>query len=109
MNLTGKQLVEQGIITGSIAEENVQMHGCDLNIAAISRVDGTNETGLVPVEGKTKLAQRIGLDVRMDNGRPPYWYLEPGAYDITCVQGCKVPAGRLPDTPTASSRRPARR
>lgn len=103
-NLTGRQLVEQGIITqcwtigDRVPEENIQQHGVDLCVIRIEQVDGTTTNGLVSIEGKTKLAQRIFVEPREEGPqgkRKPYWYLMPGAYDITCAQGCKVPADKM--------------
>lgn len=96
MNLTGKQLIEQKIVTGTIAEENIQQHGVDLNLIEIFRIDGAYENGVVPIEGKTKLAIRVPVylaDTRVN--AKPSWYLTPGAYDITLAQGCKVPPDKF--------------
>lgn len=99
MNLTGKELVAQSIITGTIAEENVQQHGVDLNLITVSLIDGTHCHGIVPVNGKTSLAQRIPMILRNDprfmKGVNEGWYLMPGAYDITFAQGCSVPADKM--------------
>lgn len=105
MNLTGKQLVANEIITGLLDEngnlkqeytDNVQQHGVDLNLIAVSLIDGTNQNGVVPYKGKTVLAQRIPmLLTEGKEGDPSGWYLMPGAYDITFAQGCKVPSDKM--------------
>lgn len=94
MNLTGKQLIMQGIIFGpSTAGNNIQQHGVDLNLIKVERVDGSNFEGVVYDDKcgkKTNLAQRYNVELREDiYGK--YWYLESGAYDITFSQGCHVP------------------
>lgn len=90
-NLTGKELVERGIITGIIQEENIAQHGVDLNVIDIRRICGDVLPGFIPTKGKTSLAQKISLERGADN----YWRLEPGAYDITLSQGCKVPKDKM--------------
>lgn len=94
MNLTGKQLVEQGIITGPISEENIAQHGVDLNLVEVLRILGS---GFIPKEGKTQLAPRERVEpfLQRINGKVVNtWNLEPGAYDITFAQGCKVPSNQ---------------
>ena len=78
-----KELVDKGIITGPIKEKNVQMHGVDLNLIAVKRVLGG---GRIPLLGKTVLGKYE--DVPVVDG---VWELEPGVYDITFAQGCKIP------------------
>ena len=93
MNLTGKQLVDQGVITGPISEENIQQHGVDLNLIHVSLVNGT---GTIPAEGKTVLASRTEIpmsDSGFGEGKKG-WHLTPGVYDITMAQGCTVPADK---------------
>jgi deoxycytidine triphosphate deaminase len=96
MNLTGKELVEQGIITGVIDQENIQQHGVDLNVIKIEQIVGNNYNGIVPVKGKTTLAQRIEVQLYKEKDKEPKgWYLLPGVYDVTLQQGCKVPSDKM--------------
>lgn len=106
MNLTGKQLVELGIITGPIEEENIAQHGVDLNLCGVRRIAGS---GFIPAEGKTILSKyeevephkiglwssgMIGPEVTREDNEVKnilVWQLEPGVYDITLVQGCNIP------------------
>jgi dUTP pyrophosphatase len=78
-----KELVDKGIVTGPILEKNVQMHGVDLNLIAVKRVLGG---GHIPLLGKTVLGSYE--DVPVVDGM---WKLDPGVYDITFAQGCKIP------------------
>lgn len=94
MNLTGKQLIEQEIIIGPYHADNIQQHGVDLNLIKVEQVDGTNENGIIPSQGKTKLAMRIYKETEIQNGLEG-WYLMPGAYDITFAQGCHVPGDKM--------------
>lgn len=95
MNLTGKQLVEQKIITGSISNDNIAQHGIDLNLIRIQMIDGTYEEGIVRREGKTKLAKRIDCELDNVGKENEGWYLVPGTYDVTFAQGCKVPINKM--------------
>lgn len=92
MNLTGKQLVEEGIITGPIEECNIQQHGVDLNLVSVALIDGKyDESGIVRAgKGKTELAKRYIVPLNQDHDGH-YWYLKPGAYEILLAQGCVVP------------------
>lgn len=94
MNLTGKQLVEQGIITGEILEENIQQVGVDLNLIAVEAILGP---GFIPKASKTKLATRrrvTPIDKEIDGQMYKVWELGVGVYDITLKQGCKIPANQ---------------
>jgi dUTP pyrophosphatase len=107
MNLTGRQIIEQGIVFPSvqlsgvgtaIPEENVQQHGVDLNLLHVSKVDGNWGAGFIPKDGKTVLAKRMPIlpsqHVNPEGDLIVGWRLEPGVYDITLAQGCKVPANQ---------------
>ena len=93
MNLTGKQLVEQGIMIGEIPAGNVQQHGVDLNVIKIHKMIGN---GVIPKEGKTILVQYQEVpNNEVKEGSPLQWYLEPGAYNVEFQQGCKIPADKM--------------
>lgn len=96
-NLTGKQLVEKGIITGPITEENIAQHGVDLNLIRVERVLGG---GVVPQVGKTILANRELIESceepqSASSSSKHYWDLQPGVYDITFDQGCEIPSDQM--------------
>lgn len=105
MNLTGIELVEKGIVTNLLDEDghlkqeftdNVQQHGVDLNMVSVCFVDGEEECGVVPKNGKTQLAKRKYIPLSVDmHIKQFYWFLKPGVYDITFSQGCKVPADKM--------------
>lgn len=93
-NLNGKQIVEQGIITKVDNQECIQQVGVDLEIIAISEILGA---GIIPKDGKTRLGQYIPQQLvdcpnPNDDKTTKGWYLQPGVYDITLKQGCKIPA-----------------
>ena len=93
-NLTGKQLVEQGIITGPIEEENIAQHGVDLNLIRVQKISGSWKPGFVFLEQKTRLAEKLDIHPT-DDGAFCYWELSPGTYDVTLAQGCKVPEDKM--------------
>ena len=85
MQLTGKQIIEEQIITG-YCEEGIQQAGVDLRIRSINQITGT---GVVPKQGKTMLPSYRSIDT-VDN----YWILEPGYYEIELEEGCNLPNNR---------------
>ncbi len=96
MNLTGKELVEQGIIT-NVGEDCIQQHGVDLELIDVKRILGT---GHVPVKGKTKLADRETINLSqvksLDSDQLVQgWILDQGSYEVNFKQGCKVPADKM--------------
>lgn len=100
MNLTGKELVEKGIITGIIANENIQQHGIDLNLISMTKLhvygDTNPITGFIPKEGKTRLGSRFeypSQEIAFASGDiRTAWRVEPGAYEVVFSQGCKIPS-----------------
>lgn len=81
--LNGKEIVERGIVT-NIPTENVAQHGVDLNLILIERVMGI---GFIPVVGKTQLPEYQ----RVEPTQSGVWRLNPGTYNVTFAQGCKIP------------------
>lgn len=90
-NLTGRQIVENGIITKA-DKQCIQQVGIDLQVLEIKEVLGG---GVIPTEGKTKLGQYIDVPLvsRFDENHNEIkcWNLGSGTYDITLKQGCKIP------------------
>lgn len=78
MQLTGKEILEKGIITGSCSE-GLQQQGIDLRIKDIKIVTGVGE---IPSTGKTELPFYDHYELG---------YIEPGYYEITFEEGCKIP------------------
>lgn len=70
------------MITGELNEDNIQIHGIDLNVIKISKLEGI---GIIPKEGKTKLPTYIDIDL-VDNK----WELQPGYYNVEFAQGCNI-------------------
>lgn len=94
-NLTGKQIVEKGIVTNVKNADCIQQVGVDLELIEIQRIIGG---GLIPKQGKTRLPayQPVELQRRIDvEGKVFHgWVLEPGAYDIVLKQGCRIPVNQ---------------
>lgn len=96
--LTGKQIIERGIIflenenhitQETFLKDNPQQHSVDLNLIEVRRLDGT---GFIPKEGKTVLCKRMLVAPEFDHTlNCMVWNLSPGAYDITFAQGCNIP------------------
>ena len=82
MQLTGKEIIEKGIITNH-CEEGVQQQGIDVRIVGLKSVSGS---GVVPAQGKTTLPSYDELICNYDG-----WMLTPGYYEVTLMEGCKIP------------------
>lgn len=117
MQLTGKQIVNQGIISG-VCDEGIQQQGVDVRIKRISKVSsglqnglntfnslfmGKSEleivkdmfegTGLIPYSGKTSIPKTMDVTPipNPDSGTET-WYLHEGYYEVEFMEGCKIPA-----------------
>jgi deoxycytidine triphosphate deaminase len=70
--------------------ENIQQHGIDLNLIKVERIIAGS--GFIPKTGKTTLAERvIVMSADIWSSETYVWDLQPGAYELTFAQGCKVP------------------
>jgi deoxycytidine triphosphate deaminase len=90
MQLTGKQIVEEGIIT-NLTEKAIQQQGVDIRIDIIRNVEGM---GRIPKEGKTILPVYKEIQPIKDEAGE-HWTLFPGYYEIQFVEGCKIPSNRV--------------
>ena len=91
MQLTGKQIVNQGIING-VCPEGIQQQGVDVRLDKVFEVLEFGN-GTVPVKGKTTTPPTVevaALDAYEDS--KGYFYLPPGYYEIEFVESCKIPA-----------------
>lgn len=82
--LNARELLERGIVTGEITEDNISQVGIDLNLVKVRQVVNG---GMVPKKGKTELPDYI--DIPLDEG---FYKLMPGVYDIELQQGCNIPS-----------------
>lgn len=102
MQLTGKQIVEKGIIIG-VCEEGIQQQGIDVRIDRVFEVINFGN-GTVPVKGKTTTPSTVEvatLDTHEDS--KGYFYLPPGYYEVTFEEGCIIPANCAMHFKTRSS------
>lgn len=110
MQLTGKEIVTEGIITGYVPE-SVQQQGVDLRLMEVRRHGHwercqeedvfckntrLDNMGLIPVEGKTKLPQsEVYEPITLPNGKLG-WVFKPGwYYEVIFHEGCKMPNNRV--------------
>lgn len=89
--LNGKELDQNGIITGHL-RENLTQHGCDLRVKRASVVKGQ---GFIPVKGKTMLPSYEELKPYEDINGNMVWHFEPGYYIIDFIEGCKIPKDKM--------------
>lgn len=93
MQLTGKQIIERGIVTNT-SSEGIQQQGVDVRIREIVSFTPNGilgKPGIVPATGKTTLRERASLPTSMERGPQGAWYLEPGYYEVIVEEGCKMP------------------
>lgn len=101
MQLTGKQIVEKGIIIG-VCDEGIQQQGVDVRVIDIKQVDTYNDTivGYIPANGKTYLPLQKEVELWQDG---LFWELMPGYYEVTFEEGCIIPANCAMHFKTRSS------
>lgn len=115
MQLTGKQIVEEGLVTNYV-QEAIQQQGMDVRLMAVRRFghhadpkvnpDGPvwernfhlDDIGFIPAQGKTKLPKSEEI-VPQEYTREDYkftgWILEPGYYEVIFDEGVKMPNNRV--------------
>lgn len=111
MQLTGKQIVEEGLVTNYVPEA-VQQQGMDVRLMSIRAFgtkdeigryrqnDGILEIGFIPAKGKTKLPNSFELTPCVHSWgevAPNFtgWILEPGYYEVIFDEGVKMPDNRV--------------
>ena len=101
MQLTGKQIVNNNIVT-NVCEEGIQQQGVDLRIKDIKRVVGP--AGYIPLTGKTITPQKNAL-VRLETNSVKHieWYLDPGYYEVEFLEGCDIKSNMTLHIKTRSS------
>lgn len=101
MQLTGKQIIEKGIIS-NYCEEGIQQQGVDVRLKSVKRFIKFSEDfgGLVPREGKTKLPKSYEMNPVFDN---QVFILEPGYYEVEFEEACKIPNNMVLNYKTRSS------
>lgn len=84
--LTSQEVLEN-IINSTVAPENIQQHGIDLNLIKVFKLDSTS-FGCVSRTKSTELSNRVEITPNTDG----YFELTPGSYDIVFEQGVNVKA-----------------
>jgi deoxycytidine triphosphate deaminase len=105
MQLTGKQIVNHGIIT-NYCEEGVQQQGIDVRLKNVWSLSDEGP-GLVPAKGKTITPTKwsiIPVEQKDGNGGHIETYmLEPGYYEVEFYEACKIPNNAALNYKTRSS------
>lgn len=106
MQLTGKEIVQENIITGYVPEA-VQQQGIDLRLMEVREFGHLNEEtktweqnfhldtiGVIPTTGKTKLPSSRVVEKGSYAGHFG-WKLKPGYYEVIFDEGCNMPKDRV--------------
>ena len=104
MQLTGKEIVQEGIITNYDSENAIQQQGVDVRLMKVNRFVGH---GHIPAFGKTILPkyEEIVPETHVDTYDVEHriWHLPKGYYEVVMMEGCKTPANRVFDLKSRSS------
>ena len=104
MQLTGKQIVNRGIVT-NVCEDGIQQQGVDVRIDKVFKVIG--QAGRVPTKGKTIRPNLMEIHTHSikfgDEVQSPYFHLEPGWYEVELLEGCNIGNNELLNFKTRSS------
>ena len=84
MQLTGRQIVDRGIVIGA-CEAGVQQQGVDVRLKEVWKVYD-NKVGFVPKEGKTVPPGSYIL------AWDEVYELTPGYYEVEFEEGCDIPS-----------------
>lgn len=99
MQLTGKQIVAENIVT-NVGMDSVQQQGVDVRVENIYRIDDNSSGGYIPVTGKTRRPKMKEIDV---NETGKYYYLPKGWYEVDLMEGCDINSNRVLNFKTRSS------
>ena len=96
MQLTGKEIVNKGIIT-NYCQEGVQQQGIDVRV---DKVFSISSSGSIPARGKTVLPDRYEIMSYVDDNK---YHLDPGYYELELIEGCEIPCDAVLNFKTRSS------
>ena len=99
MQLTGKQIIEKGIIT-NYCEEGVQQQGIDVRLKSIRTM---LNKGKVPTQGKTILPLYYKQEFGEDDCGHSLVELSPGYYEVEFEEACNIPNNMVLNYKTRSS------
>lgn len=104
MQLIGKEIVEEGIVTNFDPENAIQQQGVDVRLMRVNDVEGA---GFIPAVGKTKLPEykEHPLETHTDTDGTEHrvWFLPKGYYEVIMMEGCRTPKNRVWDLKSRSS------
>lgn len=94
MQLTGKQIIDQKIIS-NCCEEGVQQQGIDVRVIDVKEVQ---DWGFIPQHGKTRKCSVVPIEtetLEMNTGTVEAWKLPTGYYEVTFEESCNIPANAV--------------
>lgn len=104
MQLTGKQIVEKGIVT-NVCSDGIQQQGVDVRLVKVFRI--ASGGGVVPEKGKTTLPAFEEVEakpIKFSGGSEfMYFHLVPGYYEIELMEGCNIDSKSVLNFKTRSS------
>lgn len=83
MQLTGKQILDRGIV-GNTCPEALQQQGIDVRVEEIYDLD--NCPGVIPAQGSTTIPKTSQIQPA-EGG----WWLAPGYYEVKLMESVNVP------------------
>ena len=86
--LNAKEIQEENLLVLDNAKGKPAQVGYDLSIKSIKRLKGGGQV----LKSKTIVNELE--TVSMEGFEVRGWWLEPGTYDVTCNEGCNIPANR---------------
>ena len=91
MQLTGKEIIEKGIITNYI-EEGIQQQGIDVRVEEIYGFNDSNiKNGYIPTKGKSIIPKTQPIIPINPFAQSNIYYLTPGYYEVKLKEGCTIP------------------
>ena len=91
MQLTGEQIVRNGIVT-NVCNDGIQQQGVDVRIAKVFRIESGG--GVVPEKGKTTLPKYEEVKpklIKFTGGvEHLFFHLDPGYYEVELMEGCNI-------------------
>ena len=109
MQLTGKEIMEEGLVT-NVVPEAIQQQGVDVRLMSVRKFGHYEEAanggvrwcdnfnladiGYIPAQGKTKLPKSEEITPDVTTGKPVF-ILNPGYYEVIFDEGVKMPNNRV--------------
>ena len=106
MQLTGKEIMEEGLVA-NVVPEAVQQQGVDVRLMEVREFGHMNvdafvknlefeHMGYIPAQGKTKLPSSLPKElITHPITGATGWLFKPGYYEVIFDEGCKMPNNRV--------------